>query len=104
MTVTDADPNLTIARYLVQAAPAGWQKLWTEGEVGDDYSDLLFAYASPDKDRNYFTPSYEDNEAIHAGLVALRNRMQQDGKAKWSRCVFTLQPDGKFNLHVEYDD
>lgn len=102
--MSEADPHLTIARQLAQAAPAGWQKLWTEGEVGDGYSDLLFAYASLDKDRNYFVPSYEQNETIHAELAKLRDRMQQQGRAKWKHFVFTLQPDGKFNLHVDYDD
>ncbi|WP_336970691.1 immunity protein YezG family protein [Sphingobium aromaticiconvertens] len=102
--MTDADPHLTIAQHLVQAAPTGWQKLWTEGKVGEGYSDLLFAYASAEKDRNYFVPSYEDNEVIHAELVKLRDRMQQEGKEKWSHFTFTLQPDGKFNLHVDYDD
>lgn len=102
--MSDADPHMTIARQLVDAAPPGWQKLWTEGEVGDGYSDLLFAYASPDKDRTYFTPSYEQNEVIHAQLATLRDRMQQDSKAKWKHFVFTLQPDGKFDLHVDYAD
>ena len=105
--MSEADPHLTIARQLAQAAPvAGIEaiELWTEGEVGDGYSDLLFAYASPDKDRNYFVPSYEQNETIHAELAKLRDRMQQQGRAKWKHFVFTLQPDGKFNLHVDYDD
>ena len=49
-------------------------------------------------------PSYEQNETIHAELAKLRDRMQQQGRAKWKHFVFTLQPDGKFNLHVDYDD
>lgn len=100
----DADPHLAIAQQLVDAAPPGWTKLWTEGAVNDGHSKLKFAYASPEKDVNWFVPSYEQNETVHDQLQILRDRMQQDGREKWSRFTFSLEPDGRFNLNVGYDD
>ncbi len=102
--MTDDDPYAIIARHLLGNIPAGWLKAWIEGEMGEGYSDLLFVYSTTDKERNYFAPSYEDNEIIHDRLVELRDGLQQEGRGKWSRFVFMLQPDGSYHLQLDYDD
>ena len=37
-------------------------------------------------------------------LRDLRAATKQDGREPWSRCTFTLFPDGEFKFDVEYDD
>jgi hypothetical protein len=45
-------------------------------------------------------PAYKISKA----LLDIRTQMTVPGQAPWSRCTFTLFPDGKFRFDVEYDD
>jgi hypothetical protein len=41
---------------------------------------------------------------ISKALMNLQSEMTIPGQKPWSRCTFTLFPDGKFKFDVEYDD
>lgn len=100
--MTPDNAQKTIALALAAEAPLGWDSIWIEGEVRDDYSDLLFARSSESEDVTYFTPSYNNNEIIHSSLQDIRDQMQIVGRAKWNRCKFTLEASGIFHLHVDH--
>jgi hypothetical protein len=41
---------------------------------------------------------------VYKSLKEIRKAMTIPGQTPWSRCTFTLFPDGKFKFDVEYDD
>lgn len=41
---------------------------------------------------------------ISSTLFDLQKQMHKPGHAPWSRCTFSLFPDGRFKFYVEYDD
>lgn len=51
-----------------------------------------------------FLPDITDSIKVDDALHELRNSMAMPGEQPWSRCTFTLFPDGKFKFDVEYDD
>lgn len=51
-----------------------------------------------------FLPDIMDSVKVDDALHELRDSMTIPGEDPWSRCTFTLFPDGKFKFDVEYDD
>lgn len=94
----------TIAQIISSSINDDWERGWVEGEVGEDTSSLQFWFLKPDGEKGQNRPSTLQSVQVSDALIALRSQMAQDGNKPWSRAVFTLTPDGKFNLEVSYDD
>lgn len=94
-----------IAQSVARAAPQGWKKLWITARVGDDFAETQYDFEDDSGDVRWFGVD-ESKAAYEIGdaLISIRQKMRQGDKEPWSRAIFTLMPDGKFNLEVSYDD
>lgn len=71
--------------------------------LDDGFSDVEYVCSTASK-TSAFLPSILESSKVDDALHELRKSMTVDGEEPWSRCTFTLFPDGKFKFDVEYDD
>ncbi len=98
----DADYQ-KIAQILNSTCPAGYSRAWVEAEVKPDWNkQRLWCEHEGKKEQ----PDIDALKQYQLGehLTALQSSMTIPGEQPWSRCTFTLFPDGKFKFDVEYDD
>jgi hypothetical protein len=81
-----------------------WKKSWISGDVNQDHTSLEYGYTTEQKLENWLIPDFNDTNKVSKKLLDIRAQMTVPGQAPWSRCTFTLFPDGKFKFDVEYDD
>jgi hypothetical protein len=93
----------TMAETLVSACPPGFSKAWIEAKVGDDYSEKEIWF---EQDGKKIQPDLDGSISFKLGraMRLVRSEMTIPGQKPWSKCKFTLFPDGKFKFDVEYDD
>lgn len=92
-----------IAQTLNSACPTAYRKAWIEAEVGDDWDDqTLWCETSDDR----VQPDLDAKQSFQVGrnLREIRKSMAIPGQKPWSKCKFTLFPDGTFKFDVGYDD
>lgn len=92
-----------IADALSANLPADFLSVVLRAQVGDDWTDKEIWYQTAE-DRLQPEISSSSSFQIGRSLRELRNSMTMPGQEPWSRCTFTLFPDGKFKFDVEYDD
>jgi hypothetical protein len=92
-----------IAEYLNEACPAEYTKSIIDAAVGDDYSEQEVWCEGPFGKKQ---PDISAAKSFQIGrqLRTIRSQMTIPGQKPWTRCTFTLFPDGKFKFDVEYDD
>jgi hypothetical protein len=72
-------------------------------KLDDGHSELR--YICVDKDKETIVEASTINGwNAHKALHAIRTQMTIPGQKPWSKCNFTLFPDGTFKFDVEYDD
>ena len=92
-----------IAVILDEACPDNYSKALIKAVVGDDWDDQeVWCEIGAHK----MQPDIEATKQFNVGrsLRVIRAQMTTPGQEPWSRCTFTLFPDGKFKFDVEYDD
>lgn len=94
----------SIANSLAASAPPGWQRVILTSKVENDVSENLFDYVQQDGSETWFDPDSAVVAKVGRALRDIRKSMTMPGEQPWSRCTFTLFPDGKFKFDVEYDD
>ena len=101
-----ADPNATIGGIIAKHAPAGWQKAWVSAKADTGYvGELTADYIDAGGAETWFDIADSgDVFALSTALLELRESTRQDGQPAFSRCTFTLTPDGAFKLDVGYPD
>lgn len=92
-----------LAKPLNAACPADFDRAWIDAEVGDDWDDQSASCEGP-SGKLQPTINASDSFTIGRKLRELRREMTQPGMSPWSRCTFTLFPDGKFKFDVSYED
>jgi hypothetical protein len=93
-----------IAEEMLPMVPASYEKAVVRASLDEGHSAITFSYddaSGADKD---IDPDTLRAYRISNLLEVLRAEMQQEGRAPWSSCTFTLFPTGKFNFDVTYDD
>ncbi len=92
-----------IALALSTNCPAGYSVATLSARMSDGFSDQE---AWCEVDGVKVQPDIPTMEGWNASkaLHEIRKQMTIPGQAPWSRCTFTLFPDGKFKFDVEYDD
>jgi Protein of unknown function, DUF600 len=94
-----------IASIIENHAPSGWSKIQIPAEVGDDWAEKSYDYWDSNNNQKWFEIEKVDQDIkISRALREIRKQMTIPGQQPWSRCTFTLFPDGKFKFDVEYDD
>jgi Protein of unknown function, DUF600 len=94
-----------IAEIISNEAPVGWSQIRVPAAVESDNTEFSYFYTDQNNNEKWFDigDSLKDMK-IHNALKAIHAQMTVPGQAPWSRCTFTLFPDGKFKFDVEYDD
>jgi len=98
-----SDLYLEIAARLNSACPAPYSRAWIEAEVGPDWDDQT-VWCETAGGRSQPEIAARPSLEIGRSLRAIRHQMTVPGQKPWSKCVFTLFPDGKFKFDVSYDD
>lgn len=98
-----SDPYQDIADILARLRAPDGNAVRLNATLDDAFSDLEYAQLNGEE-ATFVVPSPSDGAQVHTALHELRADMTMSGEAPWSRCTFTLFPDGKFKFDVEYDD
>jgi hypothetical protein len=96
-------PYQSISEILNQICPSGYSKAWVEAEVKEDWNKQRLWY---EKDGQNKQPDIDALKQYKLGeyLTEIQTQMTIPGQKPWSKCTFTLYPDGKFKFDVDYDD
>jgi hypothetical protein len=94
----------SLAKEIIAYLPSGWKKAWIKSEIQDDMSESTYDYEDSDGKDQWFDPDAGNAAAVGRTLRGIRKSMATPGQESWSRCTFTLFPDGTFKFDVEYDD
>jgi hypothetical protein len=93
----------SLADRLALVCPKEFQKAWVEAEVDTDYASTI-VWCQLSSSTIQPEVSGETAFAIGDALIELNQAMTVPGQTPWSKCKFTLFPDGNFTFDVEYDD
>lgn len=97
------EPYAVLGQALSLACGVGFDSAQIRARLEDGFTEIEYVCADHGQERFVLPPSGQGSRA-HDALHALRNEMTIPGQQPWSRCTFTLFPDGKFKFDVEYDD
>jgi Protein of unknown function, DUF600 len=92
-----------LAAILSSNCPDGFQNASIQARLADDFSQMQYWCEVSGKKIQPSIPSMQKSDVDDA-LHEIRKQMTIPGEQPWSRCTFTLFPDGKFKFDVEYDD
>jgi hypothetical protein len=92
-----------LALSLSEHCPSNFEKAWINAVVEDDFSKQRHTCLINGETKYPDIPTLETSKLGDA-LREIRKQMTIPGQKPWSRCTFTLFPDGKFKFDVEYDD
>lgn len=98
------DDYLKISQALIAGAPTGWQKAWVVAEVIEDYSKTKYRYLADDGKEGWFKPEIAHLDIVTDSLRNIRTHMLETGQPDWTRCTFSVMPDGNFSFDIEYPD
>jgi hypothetical protein len=73
-------------------------------KIGDDSGNIRFDCAAAETITEGLRSDTPRDYRVYKALKKIRESMTIPGQQPWSRCTFTLFPDGKFKFDVEYDD
>jgi hypothetical protein len=71
--------------------------------VEDDNSEIEVS-CQKNKVESFVDPGAQLSWDVHRSLSSIRKDMTIPGQKPWSKCKFTLFPDGTFKFDVEYED
>lgn len=95
-----------LSAAIIQSVPSGWQKAWLSAdEVASDTAEITGDYVDAEGKEQWFSIQSTDLAYKAADAVMMLNKeMTVPGQKPWTKCTFTLFPDGKFKFDVGYDD
>ncbi len=96
-------PYQVIAEAMVAQAPEGWTMLELEAEVGDGYVDTGYRAVSTQAQRSFALPDTLQSD-VEDALTDLQKSTEPFKSESWSRCVFTVFPNGRFKFDIVPDD
>jgi Protein of unknown function, DUF600 len=101
-----ADQYNYLSEAIVSSVPQGWQKAWISAdEVEKDTAEITGDYVDHSGQEHWFSIESSDLAYKAADAVMTLNKLMTiPGQKPWSKCKFTLFPDGTFKFDVEYDD
>jgi len=92
-----------LASAIIQAGDADFDEKRLIATVEDDNSQIEVVHIKGTTEK-YLQIDTRAGWESHKALVSLRRSMAVPGQQPWSKCVFTLFPDGRFKFDVSYDD
>ncbi len=95
---------MVLAQALLSACPSSATDMRIEAHLKNDWSKTTYiCKIGGDWTKGLSIPA-ETDWKVDDALHSIRKSMTIPGEQPWSRCTFTLFPDGKFKFDVEYDD
>jgi hypothetical protein len=92
------------ASAVMAACPHNFTEGFLVASVADGFSDIRYDCNINGKRKTGLDSDMEQDLKVDDVLHDLRKSMTISGQTPWSRCIFTLFPDGKFKFDVEYED
>lgn len=92
-----------IAESLTAICGGNFESARIIARISDGHSDLRYLCKDGEQEKA-IEASSATGWKIHKALHSIQSDMTMPGQEPWSRCTFTLFPDGKFKFDVEYDD
>lgn len=93
----------SLAIVLSDQCPPAFEMAWINADLAEGYSHVQYWYDINGEVAQPIVMPMQKS-AVDDALHDLRESMTMPGQEPWSRCTFTLFPDGKFKFDVEYDD
>ncbi|KQT31713.1 hypothetical protein ASG29_07220 [Sphingomonas sp. Leaf412] len=92
-----------VAALLRAACPAGYERAWIEATVGDDWDEQTICC---ERRGERLQPDTGVAACFRIGRILreVRKSMHDDGNPRWSRCTFTIFPDGRHTLEMIGDE
>ena len=96
---------MVIAQIAADNAPKGWLKIEFHAIIGDGYvKSKYYAFLESGEKKSYIIENIVDDDKVVNSVIDIREIMRVPGQDVWTKCKFTLFPDGNFKFDVEYDD
>jgi hypothetical protein len=92
-----------MALILSSNCPVDFDKAWINARLSEGFSQQRYTCQNNGA-LTYPDLSSEETSKIDDALHEIRSQMTIPGQKPWTRCTFTLFPDGKFKFDVQYDD
>ena len=93
-----------LAQGLLTICPGSFSSAVIDAELKDDWSNTVYRCETASGWSKGLPVQASVDFKVDDALHAIRKQMTIPGQTPWSRCTFTLFPDGKFKFDVEYDD
>jgi hypothetical protein len=93
-----------LANALMAVCPPDFTQARVTAEIKDDWSKVEYSCETPSGPKTGLAADADTDFTVDDALHDLRDMMKPAAGAPWSRCTFTLTPDGKFDFAVDYDD
>ena len=77
-----------------------WIEINVEAEIDEDLADLCVWYFDAKNEEKYFDITRDLTECF----IMLRKLTSDENKGMWSKCLFTLDNDGKFKTNFSYEN
>ncbi len=104
MTIDHTIQYQEMAKILISELPSKWDKAWIKAVTEDSAIETSYFYQAELGSEKWLDPNFSQTDKASDALMSIRESMTIPGQKPWSRCTFTLFPDGTFKFDVEYDD
>jgi hypothetical protein len=98
------DTLQSLAQLVLETCPAGYAQARLKAELDQDWAEIdLRCIADDGTEVRSDLPGLSGPD-LHDKLDEIRDQMAGSAGAKWSKCIFVIDRDGKFRMDVEYPD
>jgi hypothetical protein len=94
----------TLAGAAIEVCPAIFERAQIVAEMEDDNGSIRYDCQLSDRAIEGLTSDTARDYSVYKAIKSIRTQMTIPGQKPWSKCKFTLFPDGTFKFDVEYDD
>lgn len=91
-----------LAHAVSGACPPGYHQARLQAELDEGWAELDLQCTNDQGDQVMSQLPNGSGLKIHVMLDDIREQMARQAGSKWKSCVFTVQPDGRFKLDVQY--
>ena len=89
-----------IANKIANSINDSWTDAQVLVEIEDDNANFICRYANRHSENNQFKVDFD----TYLLFDELRNLFKDSEKGPWDKAVFTLYPDGEFEIDFEYKE
>jgi hypothetical protein len=93
-----------LAEALLLACPEGFSKGELVAKMDSGFSNVRYNCHIDGEHKVGLDGDKVNDFKVDDALHEIRTQMTVPGQKPWSKCTFTLFPDGKFKFDVDYDD